>query len=249
MIQPVVAASIFTDKELSGQGFLARFLIAAPESIAGTRLYNDMDLSFSDAINGYQNLMAKLLCKQLPTDQKGTLTPRQLQVDANAKAIWKDAYNAIERELAPKMQLNDIKPTAAKMAEQIIRIAGVITLIENFETKTIDSACMKRAIQLGSWYLQEALRLSTASSATTDYQIAAKVVEWIKSKELVVVTVHDLNRNEVARLKGANRCREILMLLEDNQWLIRLPPETLINSKPAKEAWRLNPNAFNPAGG
>lgn len=249
MIQPVVAASIFADKELSGQGFLARFLIAAPESIAGTRLYNDVDLSFSDPVNDYQNLIAKLLRELLPTDQKGTLMPRQLQVDANAKAIWKEAYNRIEIELAPKMQLSDIKPTAAKMAEQIIRIAGVITLIENFEARTIDLTCMKRAIQLGSWYLQEALRLSTASSATTDYQVAAKVIEWIKSKKLVVVTVHEINRNEVARLKGANRCREILLLLEDNQWLIRLPPETQINGKPAKEAWRLNQNAFNSVGG
>lgn len=249
MIQPVVASNIFADRELSGQGFLARFLIAAPESIAGSRFYNDMDLSFSDAVNGYHNLMAKLLREPLPVDQQGTLTPRQLQVDGNAKAVWKDAYNAIERELAPRKQLNDIKPTAAKMAEQIIRIAGVISLIENLDAKTIDSACMKKAIQLGSWYLQEALRLSNASSATTDYQIAAKVVEWIKSKRLVVVTVHDLNRNEVARLKGANRCREILMLLEDNHWLIRLSPETLINGKPAKESWRLNQNAFNTAGG
>ena len=172
-----------------------------------------------------------------------------MHVDGSAKAIWKDAYNAIERELAPKMQLNDIKPTAAKMAEQIIRIAGVITLVDNFEAKTINAQSMKRAIQLGSWYLQEALRLSTASSATTDYQIAAKVIEWIKRKGLAVVTVNDINKNQVANLKSASRCREILMLLEDNHWLIRLPPETQINAKPAKEAWRLNQNVSNMAGG
>ena len=249
MIQPIVAASAFLDPELSGQGFLARFLIAAPESIAGTRFYNDMDLTFSDAVNDYQNLMAKLLREPLPVDHQGTLTPRSLHVDGSAKAIWKDAYNAIERELAPKMQLNDIKPTAAKMAEQIIRIAGVITLVDNFEVKTINAQSMKRAIQLGSWYLQEALRLSTASSATTDYQIAAKVIEWIKRKGLAVVTVNDINKNQVANLKSASRCREILMLLEDNHWLIRLPPETQINAKPAKEAWRLNQNVSNMVGG
>jgi len=249
MIQPIVAASAFADAELSQQGFLARFLIAAPESIAGTRLYNDLDLTFSDAVINYQNLMAQLLRQPLPIDQDGTLTPKQLQVNGSAKALWKDAYNAIESQLAPKMQLHEIKPTAAKMAEQIIRIAGVITLVENLEATAINADAMKRAIQLGSWYLQEALRLSTASSITTDYQIAAKVIDWIKAKGLVVVTVHEINRNEVARLKGANRCREILMLLEENHWLIRLPPETQINGKPVKEAWRLNQNAFNTDGG
>lgn len=248
MIQPIVAASIFCDPELSGQGFLARFLIAAPESIAGTRLYNDMNLTFSDAVIRYQNLMGQLLRQPLPVDHQGTLTPKQLQVNGEAKALWKEAYNAIESQLAPKMQLHDIKPTAAKMAEQIIRIAGVITLVESLEATKINADAMKRAIQLGSWYLQEALRLSTASSITTDYQIAAKVIEWIKTKGLAVITVHEINRNEVARLKGANRCREILMLLEENSWLIRLPPETQINGKAAKEAWRLNRNAFSTDG-
>jgi hypothetical protein len=245
MIQPIVAANIFSDPELSGQGFLARFLIAAPESIAGTRLYNDMDLTFSDAVIGYQNLMRQLLRQPLPVDHQGTLTPKQLQVNGEAKALWREAYNAIELQLAPKMQLHDIKPTAAKMAEQIVRISGVITLIENFEATNINAEAMKRAIQLGSWYLQEALRLSSASSVASDYQIAAKVCDWIKRKSLAVITVHDINKNQVASLKSANRCREILMLLEENNWLIRLPPETQIDGKPAKEAWRLNRNAFN----
>ncbi|MDP5149926.1 YfjI family protein [Rheinheimera baltica] len=244
MIQPIVAASAFLDPELSGQGFLARFLIAAPESIAGTRFYNDMDLTLSDAVNNYQNLMAKLLREPLPVDQQGTLTPRHLQVDGNAKTLWKDAYNAIERELAPRMQLNDIKPTAGKMAEQIIRIAGVITLIDNFDAKVINAQSMGRAIQLGSWYLQEALRLSTVSSAATDYQIAAKVIDWILEKGRSVVTVNHINKNKVAKLNGANRCREILLLLEDNNWLIRLPPATQIDGKHVKEAWRLNQNAL-----
>jgi hypothetical protein len=40
----------------------------------------------------------------------------------------------------------------------------------------------------------------------------------------------------------ANKCREIQHLIEDNHWLIRLPPETTVNGKPVKESWRVNRN-------
>jgi hypothetical protein len=61
-------------------------------------------------------------------------------------------------------------------------------------------------------------------------------------KKLVVVTVNDINKNKVAKLNGANKCREILHLIEDNNWLIKLPPETMIDGRTVKEAWRLNRN-------
>jgi hypothetical protein len=34
-----------------------------------------------------------------------------------------------------------------------------------------------------------------------------------------------------------NKCREILHLIEDNHWLIKLPPETMIDGRTVKEAW------------
>jgi len=242
MIQPVVSESIFSDKELTGQGFLARFLIAAPQSIAGTRFYQGLDLAYDQSVVNYQNLMTSLLQKPLPMDDSGTLCPRTLQVSSQSKALWKDAYNAIERELGAKLQLADVKPTASKMAEQMIRIAGVLTIIKDPNAIEIEADNMRRGILLGSWYLEECLRLHRKSDASCDYTIAAKVIDWITDKKLAVITVNDINKNKVARLNGADKCREILHLLEDNDWLIRLPPDSSVNGKPVKESWRMNRN-------
>lgn len=41
MLQPVIAESLLTDSAAHGQGFIARCLIAAPRSIAGSRFFRD----------------------------------------------------------------------------------------------------------------------------------------------------------------------------------------------------------------
>ncbi len=43
LMQPVVAHEVLTNRVLLGQGFLARFLVAWPESLAGRRLYRDVN--------------------------------------------------------------------------------------------------------------------------------------------------------------------------------------------------------------
>lgn len=242
MIQPVVAEKIFSDKELTGQGFMARFLVASPKSIAGKRFYNSTDLTFDKSVIRYHSLMETLLRKSLPVDEKGTLTPRTLNISTDAKSLWMTAYNAIETQLAPKMELADIKPTAAKTAEQIIRIAGVLMLVDDPNASDISKACMERAIHIGTWYLQEALRLTQSSDANCDFVTASMVKDWIIDKGLTFITVNDINKNRVAKMNSAKRCREILNLLEDNGWLIRLPADTMVGGKAVKESWRLNRN-------
>src|SRR5690606_22347898 len=98
-------------------------------------------------------------------DVNGTLQPRDLQVTGEAKALWVDAYNVIEKALAPSGDYAEMKATAAKVAEQIARIAGVLTIIDNEQAERVTGDTMKRAIFMGDWYLTEALRLTKQGSA------------------------------------------------------------------------------------
>ena len=248
MIQPIVAAAVLSDPELLGQGFLARFLIAAPESIAGTRLYKDVNLEADAAVNAYKERITELLKKDLPLDEDGTLTPRQLPIDPEAMKLWIEAYDLIEKQLRREGQYLDVRATASKMAEQMIRIAGVLTLVENFSAVAINADTMERAARIGDWYLQEALRLSSASSEVTDYQIAEKVMEWLIRKGHSIVTVDLLNKGKVCRLNSAHRYREIIQLLVDYCWLFPANG-AFIGGKNTKEAWRLNTNLTAANGG
>ncbi len=246
MVQPVIAQRVLSDGLLSGQGFLARFLLAAPESLAGKRKYKEIDLTTDGSVRRYHSLMERLLATKQPQDLDGTLQPRSLQVTGEAKALWVDAYNEIEMGLAKSGEYSEIKATAAKVAEQIARIAGVLTIIDNDQSERVTGDTMSRAIVLGDWYLTEALRLTKQGNVGSEYTTAQEVIQWIINKELQAITVNQVNKG-TRKVKSAQHAREILRLLEDNGWLIALPSDTVINSKTEKEAWRINRRAIESA--
>lgn len=246
MVQPVIAQRVLSDGLLSGQGFLARFLMAAPESLAGRRKYQEIDLTTNQAVKRYQQLMTRLLEAEQPKDTDGTLEPRDLQVTGEAKALWVDAYNEIELALSPSGDYSEIKATAAKMAEQIARIAGVLTIIDNHNAERVTGDTMSRAIVLGDWYLTEALRLTKQGNVGAEYVTAQEVIQWIIAKGLGVITVNQVNKG-TRKVKSAQHAREILRLLEENGWLVPLPSDTILNGEKAREAWRLNRRALEAA--
>jgi hypothetical protein len=246
MIQPVIAQRVLSDGLLSGQGFLARFLLAAPESIAGRRSYNAIDLSMNKAVRRYHADMKRFLEVEQPKDESGTLEPRGLQVNGEAKAMWVDAYNEIENSLAPTGNNAEIKATAAKIAEQIARIAGVLAIVDDPNAGGINADVMTRAIILGDWYLTEALKLTNQGNASTEFITAQEVIQWIMNRKWEAVTVNQVSKGS-RKVKSAKHTREILQLLEENGWLVPLPNGTIINGKPQIEAWRINRRAQEAA--
>jgi len=246
MVQPVIAHRVLSDGLLSGQGFLARFLMAAPESLAGQRKYQEIDLTTNQAVMSYQQLMTRLLESEQPKDTDGTLVPRNLQVTGEAKALWVDAYNEIEQALAPSGDYSEIKATAAKVAEQIARIAGVLTIIDDQNAEQVTGETMSRAIVLGDWYLTESLRLTKQGNAGAEYVTAQEVIQWIIKKDIEVITVNQVNKG-TRKVKSAQHTREILLLLQENGWLIPLPSDIIFKGDKVRESWRLNHRALEAA--
>lgn len=246
MVQPVIAQRVLSDGLLSGQGFLARFVMSAPQSLAGRREYKEIDLSTNEAVKRYHSLMTRLLEAEQPKDLDGTLQPRELQVTGEAKAFWVDAYNEIEEALAPSGDYVEMKATATKVAEQIARIAGVLTIIDDAQAERVTGETMSRAIVLGDWYLTEALRLTKQGSAGAEFITAQEVIQWIITRGFQVITVNQVNKG-TRKVKSAQHTREILRLLEENGWLVALPSDTVVNGKAEREAWRINRRALEAA--
>src|SRR5690606_30246061 len=78
MIQPVVAREVLTNPILQGQGFLARFLVAWPQSLAGTRLYRDLNPDEDVCLNRYWQRMAQLLARTPALEAHEGLAPPSL---------------------------------------------------------------------------------------------------------------------------------------------------------------------------
>jgi hypothetical protein len=223
MAQPVVANFLLADKLLLEQGLLARFLITQPASLAGTRFYKDGDPHTDERLGVYWQMMTAWLERAMPENEENELTPAKLPLTQVAKTLWVRAYNAIEKELAPRGELTDIKPFAARAAENTLRIAGVIQIFEDPEGKTIGDKPMKGAVHLMlGHYLKETLRLTTRAEPSTEMAQAQKLLEWLRIK-----TGSSPFKESLIYQKGppfarsASRANQLLGVLLGHHWLVR----------------------------
>ena len=177
MIQPVVAHEVLNNPILQGQGFLARFLVGWPQSLAGSRFYRDLDPDQEPRLVRYWRRMAQLLARTPILDAHGGLAPSPLEMEAQALSAWIVQHDRIEEQLGCGGDLQEIKATAAKSAENLLRIAGVMAVIE--ERGTITQALIERAATLMEGYLAEALRVGNPIKVEGRLARAQRLLDWL----------------------------------------------------------------------
>jgi putative DNA primase/helicase len=80
-----------------GTGFLARFLIAWPESTMGTRTF--CDAGEWTALAAFDKRISQLLARPVAIDEQGSLSPEMLTLSPSAKRAWIAFHDAVEHEL------------------------------------------------------------------------------------------------------------------------------------------------------
>ncbi|HFB64741.1 MAG TPA: DUF3987 domain-containing protein, partial [Aeromonadales bacterium] len=245
MIQPVISNEILTDKVLLGQGFIARYLIAYPESLAGTRLYKQSDLSSDPYFLNYCELITGLLNRNASTDEDGNLILNDISPSGEARAVWIDAYNRIERQLGKDGELPHIKPTAAKAAENMLRIAGVFATIEDTPEITLEQ--MQRAILLGRYYLKSFLWIVDKGQENKLMVQANDLLEWVKTNidkdGLININLIGKKAPRGTGARNVKQARRLMNVLESNGYLVIMER----NTKGDPTEWKII--NFNQGGG
>ena len=95
-----------------GTGFLARFLVACPESTQGFRPFTEAPASWPH-LAAFHRRIAAILNQPAPIDEAGALTPPMLSLAPEAKTAWIEYHNAIEGELASGGELYDVRDVAS----------------------------------------------------------------------------------------------------------------------------------------
>ncbi|MEQ9123981.1 MAG: YfjI family protein, partial [Alphaproteobacteria bacterium] len=103
MAQPIAAAELLADPVTNGQGFLARFLIAAPTSTIGARLRVGHKPESDAAIQAFGLRIEALLRRPLPLCEgaRNELEPPLLRLSGEARALLQAFALEIERLQAP----------------------------------------------------------------------------------------------------------------------------------------------------
>jgi Protein of unknown function (DUF3987) len=185
MVQPEASSLFLGDPVLRDQGLLSRVLVAAPESIAGSRRYREPRPEDEAAIRAYGARLLSLLEEPWPLsrDRSQGLEPRTLPLSASAAHQWREFYNMVEGQCGPDGKYRGVRDLASKIAEHAARIAGVLTIVDNLRAAEIGDAAMASALILAEWYLDEAARLQQACRTDAGLLRARALLDWIAGRD------------------------------------------------------------------
>ena len=227
MAQAVTVAGALSDPLLVGQGFLARFLLAAPVSLAGTCFITIESLQHSAYVDPrLQAYWSR--CKEIADSpecidpETGEVTPPVLEPNAEAKQVWVDFRNEIESERGPLGKFAGLKPFAARGAEQALRLAAVFGLFRGVEQ--IDGDCMRNACKLVRYSLSEWQRYTDAAPVNPEQKVAIELMSWLRDPKRTATWqefhINDLGKSGPAAVRSAKVRDKVLAVLMKHQHLL-----------------------------
>jgi hypothetical protein len=185
--------------------------------------------------------MADVFRRALPIKEgeRNELAPRGLRLDPAARQAWRVVHDGIERELAPGKKFAVCKPWASKAPEQCLRIAGVLTLVENPDAPTIDTATIERAAELTLWHLNEAARLAGTAELSAEVRDAEALLEWCHATGRGFLHSSDALRLGPSRIRERDRFMQAVGELERAGWAYPVEGGMELDGKHRRNVWRI----------
>lgn len=240
MLQPNVAAGLLSDPVLKDQGLLSRILVSYPQSTAGTRFHKEQNQHAQSHLDGFTKRLGSIV-KFSPLTALGKrneLTPRVLQFDNASHQLWEVFADRVEKELAPFGKYESIRGLANKLPEHAARIAGVMTVFENFQAQHISVATLEKGIILAEHFASEALRLFDAGLVRPEIALAESLLQWLTTKwtepHVSVRMIQQFGPNAIRDSKTAKAAIDVLV---EHGWLARAQPGTIVQGNAVKDTW------------
>lgn len=239
MVQPGVADRLLSNVELAQQGLLSRMLVAAPPSLAGTRMQRPTGPDSAIALAAYRSRLGEMLAADAPMHDGG-LRPRRLELDYRAAAIWSAFADETERALGPGGALEPIRGFSNKLPEHSLRMAAVLELVADSEAGLIGPGSMEKGVALARFYASEALRLFHAGSIPAAVMQAEHLLHWLHTGwgQRVVGISHVYQRGPNS-IRTKAKARAAIDVLEEHGWLHPVADGAEIDGKRHRDAWRV----------
>lgn len=229
-VQPSVFETLEHKRSFRGEGLLARFLYAVPDSRIGSRLTGedvpDLDRQAAEI---YENRLRTLLASEpQEVTAEGEFVPHHLSLTDRARKVAFAFEQEVEDMLDSGGRLDPIQDWGGKLSGQTLRMAGLLHAAEQAEEghdlwrQPIQASTMQGAVELARALVPHALRFFDAVEQEEDLALARYVLERIRSADdLQTLTergVHRLCHNK-AEIDGVEDLRPILEILENRYWI------------------------------
>lgn len=241
MVQPNVAQMVLSNPLLIGQGLVSRCLLTWPNSTAGSRFYKEIDLHNSSEYKNYAGRIDEIYKTPLvfAEGKQNELLPRKIQLSKEAKALFIEFHDSVEREICESGTLSAIRSFACKAAEHALRLAAILALFYEIKCTEISAEAMKSGVLLVNYYLQEAIRLHNSSVINPDLVLAEKLLAWLHSRVQAEISLVDTYQLGPSPIRDAQTARKLMKILVDHNWVSPITGGMSIDGVPRKEVWRV----------
>ncbi len=192
-----------------GTGFLARCLVAWPESTQGFRPFTEAPANWP-ALATFNRRIGAILDQPTPIDDDGALTPPLRVLTADAKAAWVAFHDAIESELSSGGELYDVRDVASKTADNAARLAALFQVFEG-AGGAIGIEALESASRIAAWHLNEARRFFGELALPAELTDAARLDHWLmdycRRENTNIIPRREIQRHVTP---GHLRCRAAL---------------------------------------
>ena len=238
-VQPDVLLDFLkSDRGLSrGSGFLARILLAYPESTQGSRRYREPPKSWP-ALARFNKRITAILNMPVTIDEKGGLTPVVLTLTPEAKAAWIRFYNRIELELKIGGTLCDVRDVASKIADNACRIAAIFQVFEH-GVGAVGLQAFEAGACVAEWHLTESRRFFGEVAMPEENAEAAMLDSWLlaycRERCISSVPVSTIQKAGPSKLRGKVALESTVAALEE------LGRARLVNPQGKAKVVEINP--------
>jgi len=226
-----------------GSGFLARFLIAWPESTQGSRLFSDPPKNWPN-LKAFNQKITNILEQPAPINDYGALSPKMLTLSPDAKQAWVVFHDIIENQLGSSGNLQDVRDVASKIADNAVRLAAGFQVFKNLYSNVIELEALKSGCRIATWHLNESRRLFGELALPQELLNAVRLEKWLinecHSKKTDFITItriqqygpYKIRRNTqleaaISELQALGRVR--LQQKNNNHKVIKVNPILLTN--------------------
>ncbi len=215
MAQPEVVKPLLANPLALDQGFLSRCLLTWPESTIGTRFYpkNTPDLS---PLDRFHERIRSLLERAPNTDgdmplSRAHVTPRQLVCSEEARRVYIEFHDHIEREMVG--DLKEMRGFSNKSPEHLLRVAGILELVQCADATMISEANAINARELVKYFLSEARRVSDSAKQDPLLTSAQRLLDFIEElgRPVSLIEIYQCGPSDVRNAKRARQIAEILV--------------------------------------
>jgi hypothetical protein len=152
------------------------------------------------------------------------LEPRTLTITAEAASAWRAFYDHVEGQCGPGNDLRPVQDFAAKVAEHAARIAGVLTIVDDFRAKEIGTDPMHAALTLADWYVNEAVRLQRAARTDSRLLRAQHLLEWMQGRSAEDIGFRDIVQFGPSSVRMKAAAADALSILIAHGWVTEVSP-------------------------